>query len=54
VDDEIKEAVKKRDRLHKLASQTNNAFDRENFRISRGEVNISFREPERKYERNEI
>ena len=49
MDDEIKEAVKKRDRLRKLASQTNNinAFDRENFRISRGEVNISFREPER-------
>ena len=54
VDDEIKEAMKKRDRLHKLARQTNDILDWENFRLSRGEVKTRLQEAERKYIRNEI
>lgn len=54
VDDEVKEAMKKRNRLHKLARQTNNITDWENFRLSRGEVKTRLREAEGKYVQNEI
>jgi hypothetical protein len=38
VNDEIKELMKKRDRLHRVARKTNNICDWDSFRVARNEV----------------
>ena len=54
VDNEIKELMKKRDRLHRVARQTKNICDWDSFRVARNEVKKTVREAEKRYVQNEI
>ena len=65
VDNEIKELMKKRDRLHRVARQiyqiylrpkieTKNICDWDSFRVARNEVKETLREAEKRYVQNEI
>ena len=54
VDNEIKELMKKRDRLHRVARQTKNICDWDSFRVARNEVKKTLREAEKRYVQNEI
>jgi hypothetical protein len=51
---EIKELMKNRDKLHKLARRTKMTTDWENYRVCRQAVKKALRESERKYVQNEI
>jgi hypothetical protein len=51
---EIKELMKNRDKLHKLARRTEMTTDWENYRVCRQAVKKALRESERKYVQNEI
>ena len=51
---EIKELMKNRDKLHKLARRTKMKTDWENYRVCRQAVKKALRESERKYVQNEI
>ena len=53
VTDEIKELMKKRDRLHRVARQTK-ICDWDSFRVARNEVKKTLREAEKRYVQNEI
>ena len=54
VNNVIKELMKKRDRLHKLALQTKNICDWDSFLVARNEVKKTLREVEKRYVQNEI
>ena len=54
VDEEIKNEMNRRDHIHKIARQTNNALDWESFRLSREEVKKKLRDAEKAYVQNEI
>ncbi len=54
LNDEIKELMKNRDNLHKIARQTRMQSDWEKFRMCRESVKRKLREAERKYVQNEI
>ena len=54
VDDEVKELMKKWDRLHKIARQTKSICDWNSFRVARKEVKEVLREAEKRYVQNEI
>ena len=54
VNDEIKELMKKRDHLHRVARQTKNICDWNSFRVARNEVKKTLREAEKRYVQNEI
>ena len=54
VDDEIKELMKRRDRLHRVTRQTKNTYDWDSFRVARNEVKEILREVEKRYVQNEI
>ena len=54
VNNEIKELMKKRDRLHRVARQTKNFCDWDSFRAVRNEVKKTLREAEKRYVQNEI
>jgi hypothetical protein len=54
VNDEIKELMKKRDRLHRVARQTKNICDWDSFRVARNEVKKTLWEEEKRYVQNEI
>lgn len=54
LNDEIKELMKNRDKLHKLARQTRMESDWEKFRMCRESVKRKLREAERKHVQNEI
>ena len=54
MDNEIKELMKKRDRLHRVARQTKNICDWDSFRVARNEVKKTLRETEKRYVQNEI
>ena len=51
---EIKELMKNRDKLHKLARRTKMTTDWDNYRVCRQAVKKALRESERKYVQNEI
>ncbi len=51
---EIKELMKNRDKLHKLARRTKMTTDWENYRVCRQAVKKALRESEREYVQNEI
>ena len=51
VDDEVKELMKKRDRLHRIARQTKSICDWNSFRVARNEVKEVLREAEKRYVR---
>ena len=54
VDDEVKELMKKRDRLHRIARQTKSICDWNSFRVARNEVKEVLREAEKRYVQKEI
>ena len=54
MDEEIKNEMNRRDQIHKIARQTNNALDWESFRLSREEVQKKLRDAEKAYVQSEI
>ena len=49
MNDEIKELMKKRDRLHRVARKTNNICDWDSFRVARNEVMKTLRKEEKRF-----